>query len=160
MSTSLATLTKVILASQPHRTGISPDEHHSLIHDLAPALVEAVSYELVNVFVDVDDDHGDLWSALICVDCVDARNFGPVVLRYGVPASDRETCRKVHGGFDERMARVTLAEGAFDNVAFNLPGDVVTAILDNAHDEVVKVGRETLQHRIEQASAQDAGGVA
>lgn len=164
MTASLATLTKVITATRPHRTGIAPDEHHALIQDLAPALVEAIGSALLNVFVDATDDHGDPWSVLICVDFVDARDFGPVVLRYGVPESDRETCRKAHGGFDDRMARVTLAEDAFYHTAFHPPWDVATAILDAAHDEAVKVGRETLQHRAhrteQKASAQGDGGVA
>lgn len=161
MAASLATLTRAIVVSRPNRSGIERDEHNALIRDLAPALVEAIDASLVDVHVAPADDHGDLWSVLICVDFVDACNFGSVALRYGVAESDRETCRKAHGGFDDRMARVTLADGAFDNAPFYLPWDVVTAILDHVHDEVVNVGRETLQHRAEQqASAQGAGGVA
>lgn len=158
MTATLATLTRVIAVTRPNRSGIERDEHNALIRDLTPALVEAIDASLVDVHVDTADDHGDLWSVLICVDFVDACNFGSVALRYGVAESDRETCRKAHGGFDDRMARVTLADGAFDNAAFYPPWDVATAILDRVHDEVVKVGQEAMRRRA--SSVQADGGVA
>jgi hypothetical protein len=161
MTASLKTLTKVIQGANPRRTGIAPEEHEALINDLAPALVDAVYVTPVHAFVDVADDDPlalpDVWGVTICVDFPEARDFGPVVLRYGVPASDKGTCLAAHGGFDERMARVEWAEGAFYCAAFFPPPALRNAIFNRVYAAAEAVGREAMRKR---AAPQAEGGVA
>ena len=155
MTASLYSLVRVLDAAR-RCADITIDEHDALLVDLTPALIEAFTDTSVRAFVDLADDPADPWGVLVCVDFPEARDFGPVVLRYAVPEWQRGTCQAAHGGFDERMARVEWAEGAFYCAAFHPPREVQGAILDRVHAYVESVGRETLRERVALGPAQHA----
>lgn len=163
MTASLKTLVAAIRAANPrYVSSITPEEHEDLVEDLAPALIEAFAATSVRASVDATENDDplalpDVWGVTICVDFPEAPDFGPVVLRYGVPASDKGTCLAAHGGFDERMARVEWAEGAFYCAAFFVPFEVRSAIFDRVYATVEAVGREAMRKRV---APQAEGGVA
>jgi hypothetical protein len=165
MTASLNTLVAAIRAANPrYVSSITPEEHEDLVEDLAPALVEAFAATSVRASVDATDNDNDdplalpdAWGVTICVEFPEARDFGPVVLRYAVPEWQRGTCQAAHGGFDERMARVEWAEGAFYCAAFFVPPEVRDAIFDRVYATVEAVGCEVMRKRV---APQAEGGVA